>query len=118
MALDNCTPLSSMEDLDRLLSGRDAERGILFLHDPWCPVSRRAAREVEEFGGPVSLVDVSNQLDMSRTIASRTGIRHESPQVIVFAGREPVWHASHGGITRQGIEMAWSRAGEPAGAAE
>jgi bacillithiol system protein YtxJ len=118
MALENCTPVPSVEDLRRILDGTDSERSILFLHDPWCPVSRRAAREIEYYGGPVALVDVSKQHEMNREIASRTGIRHESPQVIVFASGQPVWNASHGGITSRDIEAAWTRAGQVAGAAD
>jgi bacillithiol system protein YtxJ len=32
-------------------------------------------------------------------VAERSGVRHESPQVICFAGKKAVRHASHYGIT-------------------
>lgn len=42
----------------------------------------------------------------AREIEERTGIRHESPQAIVMRGGEPVWHASHRGVTQEALTRA------------
>ena len=37
-------------------------------------------------------------------VAERSGIRHESPQVICFSGKKAVRHASHYGITAEALK--------------
>jgi len=44
------------------------------------------------------LIDVRQNRDLSNLVAELSGIRHESPQVIVIKSGEIVWHASHGSI--------------------
>ncbi len=80
------------------------ERVYLFKHSTRCGTSLRALREVtryEESDGsaPVLLVDVIAERALSRTIADRLGIRHQSPQVVLLCHGSPVWSASHGGVT-------------------
>ncbi len=92
-------PVASLEQLNTLFAEEDSGKRLLFLHDPWCPISARAARQVATFGKPVHLIDVSTQHDLRDEVELRTGIRHESPQAIVFADGRPFWFASHGRIT-------------------
>jgi hypothetical protein len=47
---------------------------------------------------------------LSRTIEERTGVRHESPQVLVFRSGKVVWNASHLKITRRTVTRAVQRA--------
>lgn len=56
--------------------------------------------------GPVSLVDVARQRDLARRIAEQTGIRHESPQVLVLRDGVAVWSASHRAITAAAVAAA------------
>jgi len=51
----------------------------------------------------------------SDLVADRTGIRHESPQVILFQAGEPVFEANNWGITPEALGAALSRvpAGDP-----
>ena len=44
-------------------------------------------------------VDVLAQRPLSQQIAARSGVEHESPQVIIFRRGTPVWNASHQDIT-------------------
>lgn len=78
----------------------------IFLHDPWCPISARAYRQMERLGGSLPTVDVSRQRALSVEIERRTGVRHESPQVIVLRDAVAVWHASHGRITTDSVRAA------------
>ena len=50
------------------------------------------------------LVDVRAQRALSLGIAERSGVRHESPQLIVFQRGLPTWNASHGDVTAHEIE--------------
>jgi len=54
-------------------------------------------------GVPVYLVRVVEDRPVSDYIAERTGVRHESPQVIVLRAGKVRWHASHGGVTGAAI---------------
>jgi bacillithiol system protein YtxJ len=41
---------------------------------------------------------------LSLAVAERSGVRHESPQVICFAGKKAVRHASHYEITTEALK--------------
>jgi bacillithiol system protein YtxJ len=56
------------------------------------------------------MVDVRAQRRLSLGIAERSGVRHESPQVIVFRQGVPIWDASHGDVTANEIERQLPRA--------
>ncbi|MGI8476953.1 MAG: monothiol bacilliredoxin BrxC family protein [Thermomicrobiales bacterium] len=84
---------------------------VLFLHDPGCPISGAAFRRLMRMPGDISLVDVEKQRDVTAAIAERTGVRHESPQVIVLHDGKAVWNASHGKITTSAIADALSATG-------
>lgn len=90
-------PVRSVEELERWLEKPGPV--LLYLHDPWCPVNSASYRELAPFTGPIPIVDVSSGRALSRYVEERTGIRHESPQAILFNDGEPVWHASHYRIT-------------------
>ena len=97
------TPVSGIEALDDLLQRSTTETVILFNHDPWCPISGRAFKQMEQVGDDVTLVDVSREKALTREIQRRTGVRHESPQVIVLRGGQPAWSATHFEITADAV---------------
>lgn len=91
-------------------------RILLFKHSPICPISAGAHAEYEAFRAarpevPTAFVDVIAERATARGIAERCGVRHESPQAILFANGRAVWHASHGAITRTALEAAWTEHG-------
>lgn len=61
---------------------------------------------------PVYWVDVIGSRPLSRVIASRLGIDHESPQAILLRSGTPVWHDSHSGVTAGAIARALRQRGE------
>jgi len=61
---------------------------------------------------PVYWVDVKGQRPLSREIAGRLGITHESPQAILLRRGTPVWHASHSGVTAGAIAGELRQRGE------
>ncbi len=52
---------------------------------------------------PAFLVDVRAQRSVSQQIAARSGVEHESPQIIVFQRGAVVWNASHDDITAEAL---------------
>ncbi len=108
-------PLHTEAEFDRALL---APLAVLFKHSPRCSISARAYQEVEDFlrstEQPVFLVDVIRDRSLSRLIAERTGVLHESPQVLVLAGGGVLWHGSHGEVTAD--ELFRQTAGRPSAA--
>jgi bacillithiol system protein YtxJ len=100
--------VSSVDDLNMLFEQSAAATVILYNHDPYCPISARAIREMHLVNDTVALIDVSRGQQLTREIAERTGIRHESPQVIVLKDGHPTWNASHFAITAAAVEQATS----------
>jgi bacillithiol system protein YtxJ len=80
----------------------------IFLHDPWCPLSARAFRQMERLGSELPTLDVAKHRLLSKEIERRTGVRHESPQVIVLRDAVAVWDASHGKVTAEAVRQALS----------
>ncbi len=79
---------------------------ILFKHSPTCPISLFAHQEVMRFceaqpEAPVYLVSVRRRRDVARHIAEQTGVRHESPQILVLRRGNLVGAASHDQITAE-----------------
>lgn len=105
-------PVEDAGGLDALVATSQEQAVVLFLHDPWCPISARAYREMERVGGDVALVDVSRARRLNREIEARTGVRHESPQVLVLCGGRVAWHASHHRVTAAAVAGARFAAGE------
>ena len=99
--------IANVDELDALFerSRIDGETIVLFNHDPWCPISARAYTEMRsaELDANVALIDVSRLKVVTRALTERTGVRHESPQVIVLRDGAPAWDASHFGITRDAV---------------
>ena len=96
--------LASVSDLDAVFASSREQARLLFLHDPWCPISAMATRQIAQVDAYVATVDVSRQHDLSREIERRTGIRHESPQLILIRDGRAIWDASHSSIDEKSIK--------------
>jgi bacillithiol system protein YtxJ len=92
--------------LDSLLDNSRQRPVVVFKHSLACPISAAAYREMQKLDGEVVLVEVQNARQVSRELADRTGIRHESPQVIVFRNGKAVWNASHYDVKAQAVTRA------------
>ena len=93
--------LATTEECDALFK---KDFAIFFKHSPTCPVSLYAHREVSRFcedqpDVPVYLVSVRKRRDVARHLADRTGVRHESPQILVVRNGDVVAAASHDEIS-------------------
>lgn len=105
----NFYPITTTEELDNIFDTADGRPQVVFLDDPWCPISAAARRQMRRLDGEVRTIDVCQRSDLARRLEARTGIRHESPQAIVVNGGVAVWDASHGRISSQAISQAIAR---------
>jgi bacillithiol system protein YtxJ len=79
---------------------------VIFKHSTTCPFSASAYREMSNFNGEVVLVEVQRARELSREIESRTGVKHESPQIIVLRNGQVVWDGSHFQIKSSAVAEA------------
>jgi bacillithiol system protein YtxJ len=89
-------PIVTEADLIPLLA---APLAVLYKHSPICPTSGVAYEEMLAFHRrsmvPVFRVDVIKHRPLSRALAERIGVVHESPQAIVLRDGVAAWHRSH-----------------------
>ena len=104
--------LLSVEDLQQLLA--DPSPVLIFKHSTACPVSAHAHEELTRFLASddlrprTALVRVIEERPVSREIADRLKVTHQSPQAILLRDGAVAWHASHGDITHESLRDACS----------
>ncbi|UFT98065.1 bacillithiol system redox-active protein YtxJ [Radiobacillus kanasensis] len=85
---------------DQMLEQNDAF--FLMKHSLTCPISARAKSAFDAFQEeaevPLFILHVQDARELSNGIAEQFGIKHESPQVLAFSGKNVVWHDSHNQI--------------------
>jgi bacillithiol system protein YtxJ len=57
-----------------------------------------------------SMVEVVRFRPISQYLAQKTGVRHESPQVLVIANGEVIFHTSHSEVNKVNIQQAYEKA--------
>lgn len=97
--------INASTDLEGLLH---TDLLVLFKHSTSCPVSWAAHSQINRFRlkhpeVPVQILNVIKERPTSLKVAQITGIRHESPQVILVRNGEIVTSVSHGMITEEFI---------------
>jgi bacillithiol system protein YtxJ len=108
------TKLESAEALDLAFAESHDHPVVIFKHSLICPTSRRAFDEYQQFAGDApeavpgrfKLIEIQRHRELSREVAERTEVRHESPQALVLRDGEVTWHESHWNITREALEKA------------
>jgi bacillithiol system protein YtxJ len=103
--------LQSPEHFQSLVEASHRAPVVIFKHSRACGTSHMAYEELEAFAGgegaaEVYLVDVLFNRALSRAIAGRFAVRHESPQALVLAGGEVRWHGSHYRVTAEAVRQA------------
>ena len=98
-------PVDQLDALERLFDQSRERPVVIFKHDTACPISAAAHDQMTRVECDVCLVDVE-QKDLSGEVERRTGVRHESPQVIVLRDGAPVWSASHFEIKADAVNEA------------
>ena len=108
-------PISTVSEWQALWEAQQAAPAgalLVFKRSPICPTSHFVEGVFTQFiaGLPDSAdltvvsVDVIGARSVSQRVAADTGIRHESPQVLLIgAGQKILWHDSHGGIDEEAL---------------
>ncbi len=77
-------PVPDLPALEVVVACSHTRPVVLFLHNPGCPASVRAQHALEQLDREIPLVDVRHAQSLTREIERRTGVRHESPHVLLL----------------------------------
>jgi bacillithiol system protein YtxJ len=91
----------------------------VFKHSFTCGTSAEALDELIEHlnedivaaGGPdttYAIVTVQTHREVSNAVATRLGVRHETPQALLIRNGRVVWAASHFRVTADAVKKALS----------
>ena len=104
--------IRQIKELDEALADSSERTVLLFKHSLTCPISTRAYNEfisyLEKADPEVSyhLITVQSARAISNEIASRLGVRHETPQAILVRDGREVWNASHFDVNAASVSQA------------
>lgn len=84
---------------------------LLLKHSLTCPISGEAFDEYTKFveehpAIKTAYLAVQEAKPLSEYVRDLTGIKHESPQAILFKNGKAVWNTSHRRITNENLEQA------------
>lgn len=97
--------LTEMSQLQEILDNKSGEQHILFKHSTRCNISAMAFRRFEtewneDYNSTnIWYLDLLAHRDISNTIAEKTGVYHQSPQVIALKNGEVIYTETHGQIS-------------------
>jgi len=100
-----------IDDVDAVLKARTGKQILILKHSEICPISAGGKREVDRFlaenrGVEAYLVVVQEQRSVSKKLARKLGVKHETPQLLLVKDgkAERVWN--HWEIQQKEIEKA------------
>ena len=102
-------------ELTATLRERSREAPVLVVKlSPICPVSHFAESNYRDWLSGLAPetplqtleIDVIAEKPTARGLTAELGIRHESPQALLFRDGELVWHDSHDGVNADNLSEA------------
>jgi bacillithiol system protein YtxJ len=93
--------LSDPEQVEALAEESEIQPQIIYKHSPRCGTCVITKEEIENSFEKISaeaamhFVDVVKDRRISKAVAEKFGVHHESPQVLLIDRGKCVWHKSH-----------------------
>jgi bacillithiol system protein YtxJ len=99
----NWNELTDLGQLNEIIAASNEKPVAIFKHSTRCSVSRMALKQFEnEFNSSDKVtpyfLDLIAHRDISNEIATRFGVYHQSPQLILIKGGKAVYNVSHSDI--------------------
>jgi len=96
-------PLQDLGKLNEIITVSNEKPVVIFKHSTRCSVSRMALKQFEnefdlEDKVDVYFLDLLEHRDISNEIASRFGVYHQSPQLLLIKEGKCVYNVSHSDI--------------------
>jgi bacillithiol system protein YtxJ len=111
--------LTSPDQIDTLLEESESRPVLLFKHSGSCGTSAYALDELRDVldrpqadAVRYAVVVVQSDRETSNAVATRLGVRHETPQALLLRGGRVVWNASHHRLTADVIARAVATHGD------
>jgi bacillithiol system protein YtxJ len=101
--------LTEINQLDDLLESSVNQKVIIFKHSTRCSVSSMVKDRLERNWSTdlehqnVYYLDLLSHRDISNAIADKTGIEHQSPQLLIIENHVCVFSANHNFISADAI---------------
>ncbi len=105
-------PLTEPDQLEALLRESTSRPVLIFKHSRSCGTSAHAFDELRDHlrhgasTARYAVVTVQTHRAVSNDVATRLGIRHETPQALLVVDGRVVWQASHYRVTANAITQA------------
>ena len=104
----NWINVDSVQQLTEILEKTTDKTNLFFKHSTRCSISSMALKLFESDWKNIEnvdcyFIDLISFRDVSNTIAQKTNIEHQSPQVIVLKNNNVIYHASHQSIDAKKI---------------
>ena len=99
----NWIPLTDLGQLNEIIGSSNEKPIVIFKHSTRCIVSRTALKQFEneyDLDNQVDayFLDLLEHRDISNEIASRFGVYHQSPQLLLIKDGKSVYDVSHSDI--------------------
>ena len=107
--VDDWNILTDKAEVPEVIGASKQQAQIVYKHSFSCGICHMAKDEIEKNYEAISaeadmnFVDVKESRPVSNTLAEQTGVRHESPQVLIIEDGEVIWHASHHSIKADAV---------------
>lgn len=104
----NWNNLENIQQLESIVEESKEKAIVIFKHSTRCSISRMALKQFEnEFNYEEKIapyfLDLLNHRDISNEIATKFGVFHQSPQMIVIKDGISVYDASHSDIDAESL---------------
>jgi bacillithiol system protein YtxJ len=101
--------LTDLGQLNELVDLSNEKTVLIFKHSTRCSISRFALKQFEnEFDMEDSItpyfLDLLNHRDVSNEIASRFGVEHQSPQLLLIKEGKAIFTSSHSDINADDLK--------------
>jgi bacillithiol system protein YtxJ len=112
--MDAIQKIETLEELEDLLAASQSGPVWILKHSLICPLSRMAwdafgafaSAEGDNQDARFAFIPIQRARPVSAALAERTGVRHESPQVLLLFRGETLWHGSHLDIDEKQLAVA------------
>lgn len=104
----NWNQLNSVNQLSTIDHESETQPIMILKHSTTCSISAMALNRLERKWSDASVIkpyylDLLSHRNISNEIATRYGVQHESPQILIIKGGKCVYTASHTAIVYEEI---------------
>jgi bacillithiol system protein YtxJ len=106
---DGWNELTSADQIEVIIAASENKPQLIYKHSHTCGICFIAKKKIEGAFDAISkkaamhFLDVKKQRTVSEAVAEAFDVRHESPQALIIAEGECIWHASHFSIKADAI---------------